>query len=122
MPTTPTPTPAPATTPTATGAHAALDGPCHADPNCTLRADGDHVRTDAADYGLVDCGHCLPMFEVEFTVVVHVAAADEDAAYDKAHPIAVRRATQGGLNNYDDCVTRLDPGTFNPADLDDRTH
>jgi hypothetical protein len=49
----------------------------------------------------------MPYYEVEFTVIVHLEAEDEDKAFDQAEPIAQESARKGAWSCYDDCVREI---------------
>jgi hypothetical protein len=56
--------------------------------------------------------HDLTPFEVEFTVVVHVLAPNDDEAYTKAEAFATEAAATKAWDNYDDCVRSITKEEF----------
>ena len=63
---------------------------------------GDEHRADP---------HLTP-FEVEFTVIVHVLAENDEVAFGVAEPRAVQAATDMAWSSYDDCVRQITEGEF----------
>ena len=56
--------------------------------------------------------HDLAPFEVEFTVVVHVLAANDTDAYTKAEHSAAAAAAHKAWDNYDDTVRSITESEF----------
>ena len=99
---------------------ATWDGPVHWHTDCPDRAVTDDTKVRVLDphvdynpdlFPAVNCTTCVPAYEVEFTISVAVAAPDQEAAWNIAHPIALDIAKRGDLNSYDDSVTPI-PATL----------